>query len=122
LERRVADRKHGTVHQEVVHGLTSLSRSQAGSTELFALVRSYWGIENGPHYRRDRTLQEDDTRVTSPAASEAMAIVNNLVIGLVAQAGWRYLPQARGTTGPTYPMPWAWSVTTEPIGHKLGAF
>jgi predicted transposase YbfD/YdcC len=95
LERCVTVLREGTVRREVMYGLTSLSRSQAGPRELLGLVRSYWGIENGLHYRRDRTLQEDATRTISPAVAQAMAIFNNLVIGLVARAGWGNLPQAR---------------------------
>lgn len=80
---------------EVVYGLTSLSRPEADATRLLASVRSYWGIENGLFYRRDTTLQEDATRMTHPALAQAMATLNNLVIGLVLQQGWRYLPEAR---------------------------
>ena len=95
LERRVTQLSDGTVHREAVYGLTSLTRAQAGPRDLLAVVRSYWGIENGLHHRRDRTLLEDATRTTSPAVAQAMAIVNNLVIGLIARGGWRNLPQAR---------------------------
>jgi hypothetical protein len=59
------------------------------------MVRDYWGIENGLHYRRDKTLREDATRMTNPALAEAMAIINNLIVGLTAQQGWSNLPKAR---------------------------
>ena len=51
------------------------------------LVRDYLGIKNGLHYRRDKTLREDATRMTNPALAEAMAIINNLIVGLTAQQG-----------------------------------
>ena len=64
--------------------------------ELLALIRSYWGIENGLHYRRDVTLQEDKTRMTDPNAGQIMACINNLVLGiLIGQKKFRYLPSAR---------------------------
>jgi hypothetical protein len=40
-------------------------------------------------------LREDATRTTNPTLAEAMTILNNLVIGLTIQHGWRNLPQAR---------------------------
>ena len=52
---------------------------------MLEIVRDYWGIENGLHYRCDKTLREDATHMTSPTLAEVMAILNNLVIGLTAQ-------------------------------------
>jgi predicted transposase YbfD/YdcC len=94
LERRSVNLKAGTRRQEVVYGLTSLNASQASPSRLLALVRDYWGIENGLHYRRDKTLREDAPRMTHPTLAEAMAILNNLVVGLIIRQGWRYLPAA----------------------------
>lgn len=95
LERRCTELKDGTQHTEVVYGLTSLKRQKASAARLLSLVRDYWGIENGLFYRRDTTLHEDAMRMTHPTFAQAMAIFNNLVIGLILQHGWRYLPQAR---------------------------
>lgn len=95
LERRRTKLKDGTYGTEVIYGLTSLSRQQADAARLLTLVRGYWGMENGLHYRRDTTLHEDATRMTHPALAQAMAIFNNLVIGLIIQQGWPYLPEAR---------------------------
>jgi predicted transposase YbfD/YdcC len=95
LERRCTTLKDGTHHTEVVYGLTSLSRQKADAARLLALGRDHWGIENGLFYRRDTTLQEDATRMTHASMAQAMAIFNNLVIGLVLGQGWPYLPQAR---------------------------
>ncbi len=95
LERRIVSLKEGTFRDEVVYGLTSLSAGQASPAQLLAIVRGYWGIENGLHYRRDRTLREDATHMTHATLAEGMAILNNLVVGLALQQGWRYLPAAR---------------------------
>lgn len=95
LERRRTKLKDGTQHTEVVYGLTSLNRQKANAACLLSLVRDYWGIENGLFHRRDTTLHEDGIRMTNPTLAQAMAIFNNLVIGLIIQHGWRYLPQAR---------------------------
>ena len=95
LERHRTHLRTGIHETEVVYGLTSLTRQEANPSQLLALVRNYWGIENGLYHRRDATLREDATRMTKPTFAQTMAVLNNLVIGLVLRAGWRYLPQAR---------------------------
>jgi len=94
LERRVSQLKTGQVRQEVVYGVTSLRPDEAGPERLLQINQDYWGIENSLHYRRDKTLREDATRMSNPTLAEAVAILNNLVIGLALHHGWRYLPQA----------------------------
>ena len=42
------------------------------------IVCSEWGIENGLHYSRDVTIQEDLTRVTDKKMERAMEIINNM--------------------------------------------
>jgi len=59
------------------------------------MTRSYWGIENGLHYRRDVTLLEDDTRMTKGRMGQAMVCINNLVIVLLSRKKYGYLPSAR---------------------------
>ncbi len=95
LERRRLHLKTGVVQHEVVYGLTSLGHAEASPARLLDLVRDYGGIENGLHYRRDKTLREDAARMTNPQLAEAVALLNNLVIGLAVRQGWQYLPQAR---------------------------
>ena len=60
------------------------------------MTRSYWGIENGLHNRRDVTLHEDQTHMTKRNAGQVMACLNNLVLGiLIGKLKYRYLPSAR---------------------------
>jgi predicted transposase YbfD/YdcC len=96
LERRFVSTKTGEVQEQVVYGLTSLSREEIAPRNLLKKIRSYWGIENGLHYRRDVTLREDPTRMTKGQAGRIMACLNNLVIGLVSsKTKYVYLPPAR---------------------------
>lgn len=95
LERRVRHHRTGEVSAELVYGLTSLSPKQADAARLLAINRGYWGIENGLHYRRDVTLGEDRTRVKIGNAPRVMASLNNLVLGLIARHGVKYVPEAR---------------------------
>ena len=95
LERRTITLTTGEVRHEVVYGLTSLSADQAPPKRLLSLVRHYWGIENGLHYRRDKSLHEDATRMRNANQAQNLAAINNLVVGLLLAQGWRSLPEAR---------------------------
>jgi predicted transposase YbfD/YdcC len=96
LERHSISLKTGEIRDQTVYGLTSLAREEIAPAELLAMLRSYWGIENGLHYRRDVTLLEDQTRMTKGHMGQAMACINNLVLGiLLAKKKCRYLPTAR---------------------------
>jgi len=96
LERRFVSTKTGEVQEQVVYGFTSLSRDEITPKKLLKKIRSYWGIENGLHYRRDVTLHEDRTRMTKGNTAQVMACLNNLVIGLVfTKTDYSYLPHAR---------------------------
>ena len=96
LERRSASLKTGEIREQVVYGLTSLTREEITPDKLLHMTRFYWGIENGLHYRRDVTLLEDRTRMTKGNMGQAMASINNLILGiLLAKKNYPYLPAAR---------------------------
>jgi len=96
LERRFTFLKTGEIQHQIVYGFTSLTREEISPNRLLEMIRSYWGIENGLHYRRDVTLQEDHTRMTKGNAGQVMACLNNLVLGLLLRKkNYRYLPVAR---------------------------
>lgn len=95
VERIVWHCQYGGKTRELVYGLTSLPPSRAHPEKLLSLIREYWGIENGLHYRRDVTLREDATRLTRGQAGHNMAILNNLVIGLCFSHGFQNLAHAR---------------------------
>jgi predicted transposase YbfD/YdcC len=95
LERRRIDIRSGKEEREIVYGLTSLEAVEASPQRLLYLIRAYWGIENGLHHRRDVTFAEDRCRLTKGHAGRVMATLNNLVIGLLRQAGVTNIAQAR---------------------------
>lgn len=96
LERSFTSLKTGEIQEQIVYGFTSLSRDEITPQRLLHMIRSYWGIENGLHYRRDVTFHEDQTRMTKGRMGQAMACLNNLVLGiLIAKLKHRYLPPAR---------------------------
>jgi len=62
-----------------------------------------WGIENGLHHWRDVTFHEDRTRLTRGNAGRVMAILNNLVIGLLRFTGATNLAHERRTNATDVP-------------------
>jgi predicted transposase YbfD/YdcC len=95
LEREVLHLKSGKRTFEVADGITSLPAEQAAPKRLLALNRGHWGIENGLHYPRDVSFNEDRCRLRFGHAAHAVAIINNLVLGLIHQQDFDYIPQAR---------------------------
>jgi len=77
------------------YGITSLQPMEADATRLLELTRGHWAIENGLHYRRDVTFKEDACRMKSHAAAEALAVFNNLALGIIRHAGWENVAEAR---------------------------
>jgi len=96
LERHFVSLKTGDIQQQIVYGFTSLTREEIAPLPLLNKTRSYWGIENGLHYRRDVTLREDYTRLTKGKADQAMVCLNNLILGiLLLKKICRTIPTAR---------------------------
>jgi predicted transposase YbfD/YdcC len=95
LERRFTRVKDSKESAEVVYGVTSLSAREADPDRLLVLIRRHWLIENGLHYRRDDTLKEDRCTLRRGHAPEAMAVINNIVLGLLLGRGVKNVPDAR---------------------------
>jgi predicted transposase YbfD/YdcC len=98
LERKFTCLRKGTVVrvEEAVHfGLTSLSRPRANANRLLFLKRKYWQIENGLHYRRDVTFQEDATRMSHPHATRNLTTLHNTILSLFARLGCDNAAQTR---------------------------
>jgi predicted transposase YbfD/YdcC len=81
LVRHVSRTGHTTC--DVSYGITSLSAQQAPPQRLLRLVRSHWAIENCLHYCRDVVFREDRCRLRIGHAARTIAILNNLVLGLL---------------------------------------
>lgn len=95
IERTTTIIASGHVRHEVAYGLTSLTAAEAGPKRLLQIVRTHWQQENGLHYRRDVTFQEDATRMKNTPAARALATLNNLALALLARLGYASIPKAR---------------------------
>lgn len=71
----------GQHHVENAYFVTSLSRQRADANQLLALARRHWGaIENGLHYVRDTTLDEDRCTIYSGHAPQNLAAFRNTAL------------------------------------------
>lgn len=95
VEREFKHLKTGVVTREVTYGITSLTAQEADAKRLLRVVRRYWGIESGLHYRRDVTLHEDRSRVRQGRAPQMLAAINNVVLGLWARCRYTNAAEAR---------------------------
>jgi predicted transposase YbfD/YdcC len=69
-----------------VYGITSLPFQLARPARLADLLRGHWAIE-ALHHIRDTTFAEDASQVRTGAAPHVMAVLRNLAIGVLSQAG-----------------------------------
>lgn len=96
LTRYTKEVRTGVETTTVVYGLTSCNFDTANAATLLDWTQKYWGIENGLHYRRDVSLYEDATRIKdNRPLAQAIAIINNFIVGLIRKLGFVNLPSAR---------------------------
>jgi hypothetical protein len=95
IERASYDCRPQHTRSESVYGITSLPAAQAAAARLMALVRNPWSIEQGLHYRRDVTVQDDACRRQARTAAQGLAVLNNLTIGVIRHLGWNNAAEAR---------------------------
>jgi predicted transposase YbfD/YdcC len=88
LERKVDEVRRGQVihhTEEIAYEVTSLWSDEAGPEGLLDLVRDKWKIENGQHYRRDRTQDEDRCMVGETNSARLLSLFRSLAIFLYEQ-------------------------------------
>jgi predicted transposase YbfD/YdcC len=77
----------GKRSEAVVYLITNLPPLQASPGRLLHLIRGHWRIENGLHYVRDVTFQEDRSQLRTGHAPQILAALRNLVITLIHRQG-----------------------------------
>jgi len=83
VERNTQVVKTGEKRSDTVYAITSLSRTDATPDQLQQLCRGHWSIENGSHWVRDVTFDEDRSTVRSGSIPQVMSALRNTVIGLL---------------------------------------
>lgn len=66
--------------EEVRFAVTSFSPQEADPQGLLEIARDHWSIENGQHYRRDRTQQEDHCTVQESTSARNLSLLRSLAI------------------------------------------
>jgi len=73
---------------DVRFAVTTFWPEEASPPSLLELVHDHWSIENGQHYRRDRTQDEDRCPVRDTTAARNLSLFRSLAIFLFKdQAG-----------------------------------
>ncbi len=84
IEREVEQK--GKVSRDLRYAITSLGE-HVGPEALLEFVRGHWRIENRLHYVRDVTMGEDASQVRKGSAPQVMAILRNVVLGILRLMG-----------------------------------
>jgi predicted transposase YbfD/YdcC len=85
IERHVKHLRKGHVVKEtteVAYLATSLWVNEATPEQLLQWARVHWSIENGQHFRRDRTQDEDRCTVRDTATARNLSLFRTLAIFL----------------------------------------
>lgn len=86
IERHTTHKKSGRERHEVTYGVTSRRPERMSAPELLRLVRGHWHIENGVHWVRDVTFDEDRSQVRTGSIPAILATVRTTAIGLFRHA------------------------------------
>ncbi|WP_223840235.1 ISAs1 family transposase [Saccharopolyspora pogona] len=87
LTRTRTNRKAGKRTRETVYAITSLTVTDAGPEQIATWLRGHWSIENGLHWVRDVTYDEDRSQIRTGHAPQVMASLRNIAISLFRLAG-----------------------------------
>jgi predicted transposase YbfD/YdcC len=73
--------------RETCYAVTSLTLTQATYTQLAAIIRGHWGIEDRLHWVRDLDWDEDRSQIRTASGPHIMASLRNLVITILRLTG-----------------------------------
>jgi len=77
----------GKWSREICYAITSLTLTQATYTQLAAIIRGHWGIEDRLHWVRDLDFDEDRSQIRTASGPRIMASLRNLVITILRLTG-----------------------------------
>ena len=77
---RLREFSDGRIETETVFAITSRVPEKLGALALAEALRTHWAIENGLHYRRDRSYDEDRAQFQNRGTAQVMASLRNLAI------------------------------------------
>ena len=80
-------KRDGSSSSDTRYYLTSLSPAEADAPRLARLIRAHWMIENGNHYRRDATWDEDGCRCRTGHSAANLALLRGALLGGLLRDG-----------------------------------
>lgn len=104
IHRHFTEQTTGKESDETVLGITSLlPQTDAAQNALWLLeiARGQWTIENGNHYVRDRTYDEDRCAVRDPNTSRILCTLRSLA-RFMAKKGYHRPRSAHKRTTPAF--------------------
>ena len=101
IHRHFTERSRGKQSDETVLGISSLSPlpdPAANARQLLDIARGQWTIENGNHYVRDRTYDEDRCQVRDPNSARILATLRSLARFMAKKGAHRPRSEHQKTT------------------------
>ena len=101
IRRHLRNIKSGKESDETVlaiTGLTALPDLKVNADMLLEIIRGHWAIEDGNHYVRDRTYDEDRCQVREPNSAQILATLRSLARFMAKQRAHRPATVAKATT------------------------
>lgn len=92
IHRHFTELSTGKESDDIVLGITSLlplADPTANAEGLLDIARGQWTIENGNHYVRDRTYDEDRCQVRNPNSAQILATLRSLARFLAKKGAHR---------------------------------
>lgn len=74
-------KNQGQCSRETIYYVSSRPMVPEHALALLLLIRSYWGIESGHHYRLDVTAREDASRVRHRNSLRVLGQVRRIAMG-----------------------------------------
>ncbi len=91
IERSITSKKKTT--KETAYFISSLPESIPAN--IFNKgIRSHWSIENSLHYVKDKTLEEDDSKIRTKNAPQNISIIRNIIINIFRKNRFQNIAQA----------------------------
>jgi len=87
IERESYNKKSGKISRELAYGITSCPREMASPTQVIAVNRGHWVIENSCHHILDCLYDEDRSRISKGHGPENMTRLRRFAIGLIKSKG-----------------------------------
>lgn len=104
IRRHFSEHSTGKESDETVLGITSLlpqGDAASNAARLLDIARGHWIIENGNHYVRDRTYDEDRCAVRDPNSARILSTLRSLA-RFMAKQGYHHPRSAHKKTTPAF--------------------